>query len=679
VAERDYWAFFSYSSADRRWAERLQAAIEGYHVPAGLVGAPTPAGPAPRRLRPTFRDRSDLAAGHDLQARIDEALERSAWLIVLCSPASAASSWVDQEIRRFAAKHGRERILPIIVTGSPNDSYDSCFPPALRYGEGGAPATESGHPVAADLRPRRDGWRLARLKILAGMLGVGLDDLARRDERRRHRAMLAITVSSIAGMILAAGLAAAALLARNEARTQRAEAQDLIEAMLGDLGQRLEQKGDLDLLDGAVSRVVRYYRAQNPVALDARGRLQRARAFLTLGKIEFARGRLGPAGLAFAQALAASAKPPIPEPFRGQAIFTRAQAFYWLGDVATQEGRLGEAERDFRNYQGVAARQAALDPADETWRTEAAEADADLGVVLGVQDRPAEALVDFGNALPLVEAAARKTPDADHQIQVAQIHAAMADALDMEGRLAASRAERVAEAGIYAGILAHDPTYRDADVDRIANDLALAHLELIQGDAQAAASRDAKAADHAQLLWIRKRLDTDLESLCVIANARLSQAKLAMDDFDGAQAALDQAAPHIANLHARDPSMAVWRRYADEAALSQAAILRQRGDVEEARRTDQRVLADASPMLRPAVNSAPRWLVNEARLGFARDGARLGQIAGAQKDITAVLAELTPNEHRLEPTLLIVLNEARKAHGPSGLRFLSHTHGAPVG
>jgi tetratricopeptide (TPR) repeat protein len=567
----------------------------------------------------------------------------------------------------------------VIVAGSPTDSYQDCFPPALRYGDGASALGPTGQPIAADLRPGRDGWRLARLKILAGMLGVGLDDLVQRDERRRQGALIAITAASLVGMTFAVGLAAAALLARNEARTQRGDAQDLVESMLGDLGARLEKKGDLDLLDGAVARVVHYYESQNPRDLDARGRVQRAQAFLTLGKILVTQGRFDPAKRAFNEALIASVSLPEREPLRGQAIFTRAQAFYQLGDVARQTGLLEEAERNYRNYQSVAAGQAALHPRDETWRSEAADADADLGIVLAAQDRPADAIVAFGRALPVLEAAARRTPDIDHLIAASQIHAAAADALDMEGRLTGSRAERLAESKIYATILARDPTYRDADVDRVPNALALAHLDMLEGDAKAAASRSAEAADRAQTLWSRKRSDPDLESLCVIARARLSQVKLEMGDVDGAQAAIDQASPHIAALRARDPSMGVWRRYADEAALSEASILRRRDDVEGARRIDQQVLADAAAMLGRTVNSRARWLVEEARLGLARDEARLGNAAGARTEINAVLADLAPNESRLEPILLVVLRQARRGEGPSGLAYLTHASDVPIG
>ncbi len=122
-----YWAFISYSSRDRAWARWLQRAIENHAVPRRLMGRSTPAGPAPQRLRPVFRDRTELAADADLAGRVQGALEQSAYLIVVCSPDAAASRWVDEEIRRFRAVHGEGRILAVIVAGSPGGDQQDCF------------------------------------------------------------------------------------------------------------------------------------------------------------------------------------------------------------------------------------------------------------------------------------------------------------------------------------------------------------------------------------------------------------------------------------------------------------------------------------------------------------------------------------------------------------------------
>ena len=74
--------------------------------------------------------------------------------------------------------------------------------------------------IAADLRDSGDGRQAGLLKIVAGMLGVGLDDLVQREVLRRQRRMTLITAASVAGMLVASGLAYTAIQARDEARAE---------------------------------------------------------------------------------------------------------------------------------------------------------------------------------------------------------------------------------------------------------------------------------------------------------------------------------------------------------------------------------------------------------------------------------------------------------------------------
>jgi tetratricopeptide (TPR) repeat protein len=217
--EPRYEAFISYSHSDARWASWLHRAIETYRVPKRLI-AERPELPA--RLAPVFRDREELPSAVDLGQKIDAALRGSKRLIVVCSPRAATSQWVNEEIRRFRALGRGDRIFSIIVEGEPNavergkDASLECFPEQLRKGASGA----QHDPIAADVRAEGDGRRNAQFKLIAGMLGVGLDDLKRREAQRRQRRLVAITVASVAGLIVTSALAAFALVARRDAERE---------------------------------------------------------------------------------------------------------------------------------------------------------------------------------------------------------------------------------------------------------------------------------------------------------------------------------------------------------------------------------------------------------------------------------------------------------------------------
>lgn len=78
-----YWAFVSYSHRDQYWGEWLHKSLERYRVPHKLVGRSADDGPIPRRLFPIFRDCAELPAAANLGARLDEALRRSRYLVVV--------------------------------------------------------------------------------------------------------------------------------------------------------------------------------------------------------------------------------------------------------------------------------------------------------------------------------------------------------------------------------------------------------------------------------------------------------------------------------------------------------------------------------------------------------------------------------------------------------------------
>ncbi|TRW15243.1 tetratricopeptide repeat protein [Glacieibacterium frigidum] len=223
-----YRAFISYSHRDKTVAAWLHRAIETYRIPRKLVGRETPVGPVPRRVAPIFRDRDELPASGDLGAELRSALENALFLVVICSPASAKSHWVNEEILAFKRLHGEHRVLALIASGTPyaslTDTPDAeCFPQALRFklAPDGSLSDEAAEPIAADLREDADGKRLAKLKLIAGLTALKLDDLVRREAQRRLRRLLAVTVASLVGMVFAVGLALYANARRIEANEQR--------------------------------------------------------------------------------------------------------------------------------------------------------------------------------------------------------------------------------------------------------------------------------------------------------------------------------------------------------------------------------------------------------------------------------------------------------------------------
>ena len=209
---KTYRAFLSYSHADGRVAARVHARLEAFHIDKELVGQETPAGPIPKSLRPIFRDRNDFVAGDSLNEQTLEALSCSAALILLASPRSTQSAYVNEEVRLFKARYPERPVVPLIIEGEPGGGARECFPPALRFkldAQGGL-TQEPENILAADLRQTGDGFDLALAKVAARLIGVAPDDLYRRAQRERRRlgrVRMTIATALAALALLSGGLA----------------------------------------------------------------------------------------------------------------------------------------------------------------------------------------------------------------------------------------------------------------------------------------------------------------------------------------------------------------------------------------------------------------------------------------------------------------------------------------
>lgn len=180
-----YFAFISYKREDEDWAKWFQDELENYHLPSSLNGRTD----LPQSFRPVFRDVDELKAGN-LPDQIHDALERSSYLVVICSPLAPKSLWINKEIKDFieiGRKRGQnylKRIFPFIVDGIPHSHKEGieCFPEALeKLSESdeivGGNVNESGN-VCDGSRER------AFVKVMAGMLpNVSFDMLWNKYEK----------------------------------------------------------------------------------------------------------------------------------------------------------------------------------------------------------------------------------------------------------------------------------------------------------------------------------------------------------------------------------------------------------------------------------------------------------------------------------------------------------------
>ncbi len=202
-----YDAFISYrhAPADIEVSEQIHKRLERLRVP-GSIRKTT----GKKRIQRVFRDQEELTVSSSLSDEILSALDESEFLIVICSPRTPESEWVENEVSYFIKVHGREKVLPVLIEGEPKDS----FPKPLLYEEkreidvrGEAYVYQTiAEPFAADYRAPDSQTRSKIIKkeifrLAAPILGCRYDDLKQRHrEQRNRRIIAAVTAVALLGV-----------------------------------------------------------------------------------------------------------------------------------------------------------------------------------------------------------------------------------------------------------------------------------------------------------------------------------------------------------------------------------------------------------------------------------------------------------------------------------------------
>ena len=598
-----FYAFLSYSHKDSELADWLHRELERFRVPRTLAGKLTVNGVVPRRLTPIFRDQHDLSAADDLGSEIKAALAASQFLIVLCSPTASKSRWTNLEIESFKRTRPEGCVLAAIVGGepfasdTPGGESEECFPPALRYkyDRRGHQTAKRAEPLAADFREVGEGRRLAFLKLVAGMLGVGLDELVQREQTRRQRRLGYLAAASIGGMAITSTLAVTAFQARNEAREQRREAEGLVTFMLGDLKDKLEPIGRLDVLDSVGAKALAFYQKQDTSRLTDEALSQRSKALALLGQVANSRGDLDAALRFYTAAFAGTQEALRRAPNDPQRIFDHAQNVFYIADIAHTRGQLQPAERGLQEYKRLASRMIEIDPGNPKWQMEGVYADNNLGIILNDEGHYAEAAAIFENARAARERLAADDP-ANSEYRRALIEGLgwLSAARERQGRLSDALRAREEQIGILEPLLRLTHPDASYQIQAIGAYRGAGRIETEVGDLDRASERFRQALDAASRMLATEPANTETRSYQAWAQFGLARVRLAAGAMDEAADLTRTGCDATDQLVAKDGTVVEWRLDLRSACAElQTRIALARGDNAEAQRRADDLLATA--------------------------------------------------------------------------------------
>lgn len=183
-----YSAFISYrhTEPDASIAGHIQRQLERYHIPKAIQKST-----GTKKIGRVFRDKEELPLSNNLGDDIEEALQNTDFLIVICSPRLMESVWCQKEISLFLQNHPIERVLTVLAEGEPQD----VVPEVLRTGR---------EPLSCDYRmPLRKAREIELPRLASAILGCRYDELRQRERQYKSRRR---------NLILSSCLAAATLL-----------------------------------------------------------------------------------------------------------------------------------------------------------------------------------------------------------------------------------------------------------------------------------------------------------------------------------------------------------------------------------------------------------------------------------------------------------------------------------
>lgn len=682
--QKKYKAFISYCFADKKWGDWIHHALEVYRTPKPLVGKQTPIGPVPRRLHPIFKDREEEAASAGITASIEQGLDRSEFLIIICSPRSAQSKWVNHEVAYFKRYHDPTKILTLIIDGEPGASFtpdtdaEECFPESLLFKvDEDLKVTDEAEdaPLGADARKSGDGKRRAKLKIAAALLGVGLDDLVKRENRRRA-VRRRVTTAVLSGLtVVFAGLSwiandqriaavkarAQAESARSEAEFRRDEAEGLIEFMLTDLRKRLDEVGRLDILDSTAERSLEYYAKQDAESLDPDALGRRARALLLVGEVDNLKGDLEGALTAYEQAAATTGEQLRRDPENEQRIFDHSQSVFWVGYIAWQRGDAEKARDQLSQYHDLARKLVEIDPDNDDWQAELEYSYSNLGTLEKDEGNAAAAELQFRESLEVSLRLAAKYPgDVERILAAGQSYAWLASVLGGQTKLEEAKSARSAEIQLYeqalisdarnsalkeAAVVAH---FSIAQISLNLNDLALAHEHVRTATNMAS---ELANSDSDNVVY-QERLSL---SLAILGEVSAYQEQ----PFDARQTLLKSISIGSA-LRTKNENIAHWQSVLAHPKLILARLEASEGNLVEA----GNLFAEVSDDLRTRINSnAADMNIIQSYCEAVAGQARLSSEAmGLWIEIITLLE---PDQEKLWPEALQLLSEAHIEMGQS--------------
>ena len=395
----------------------------------------------------------------------------------------------------------------------------------------------------------------------------------------RRSAVAAVLISALLGGIkYTVDLArerTVAVAAREEADRRRAQAEDLIGFMLGDLRKRLEPVGRLEILDEVGNKAMAYFAAVPEANLSDEELLRRSAALYQIGEVRIAQGNLDAAAPPLEESLALAKTLVDRRPNDGDRLFGLGQSHFWVGYVHWQRHHLDAAEREFQSYLETANRLVLIDAKRDDWRREIAYASSNIGSVLEARGDLDRALERYRACLAVEQDLLARTPgDKDLRHSVAASHNLIGVVLRSIGRFDEALQQFRSELGIRQALLAEDPTNATFQLRLGIGHAHVGHVLAAQGSTDEAVVEFERAVGAYRALVSRDSANSNWQRELATGQSILATARLAQGRPEMAMMLLRESVAIATRLSEADPTNAARQRdLADQKRTLAEALL----------------------------------------------------------------------------------------------------------
>ncbi len=432
----------------------------------------------------------------------------------------------------------------------------------------------------------------------------------------KNRASVSVAVAMLLVFFIGAILAAIRLsdsrnLAKQHqknAETSRADAEQLISFMLGDLQRKLKPTNQLELLSIVAQKVTAYYsnrpvdwsrgeevqrRAQalegsakvfvhtgnleaaaaatqtafsiykrlakdNPENPSWKGAL--AKSYSQLGRLEKAQGKTTQALANYQRSieLAQTLTQTHPNQLEWQEVLL--QSYNTAGSIIAEQGELNRAQNMVQTSLGIAQKLADKNSNSSRWQEHLFRTQILMGTLLQRQGNPRAALDMMNAQLSIAERMAKTQPEHQWQEKLADSHRGAGSLLAVQGSIAESFQHFRKSLAITKQLAKQDPDNLFWVNDIAQDNAQLGDLYVQQGNPEQALTHYQKALLQNSSLSHQDPSNTEYQSSTAMAHARVARALHLLGRFtEAAQSERSQVRIHR-TLVAMDPSNEMWQQ-----------------------------------------------------------------------------------------------------------------------